>query len=69
MDVYYSVVAGNVSNEQLLVITGHSRSQNGVLPLAYVPVICVLLSFREDKDVDGRVKPGHDEGKMNAPSE
>jgi hypothetical protein len=26
-----------------------------------VPGIHVLLSFRGDKDVDGRVKPGHDE--------
>jgi len=30
------------------------------LSLAYVPVIHVLLSFSGDKDVDGRVKPGHD---------
>jgi hypothetical protein len=26
-------------------------------------VIHVLLSFSADKDVDGRVKPGHDEGR------
>ena len=30
------------------------------LPLAYVPVIHVLLAYLE-KDVDGRDKPGHDE--------
>jgi hypothetical protein len=37
---------------------GHSRSKNGVAWLAYVPGIHAL---DWSKDVDGRVKPGHDE--------
>jgi hypothetical protein len=37
---------------------GHSRSQNGVASLAYVPGIHVFL--QRGKDVDGRDKPGHD---------
>ena len=42
-----------------LVMPGHSRSKNGVASLAYVPGIHVLAAAK--KDVDGRVKPGHDE--------
>jgi hypothetical protein len=38
---------------------GHSRSKNGVAPLAYVPGIHVLQDA--GKDVDGRDKPGHDD--------
>jgi 5-methyltetrahydropteroyltriglutamate--homocysteine methyltransferase len=37
---------------------GHSRSKNGVAWLAYVPGIHALGN--RSKDVDGRVKPGHD---------
>jgi urease subunit beta len=40
----------------------HSRSKNGVASLAYVAGIHVLLRG-PSKDVDGRVKPGHDEWK------
>ena len=40
---------------------GHSRSQNGVVELAYVPGIHVL-GILAIEDVDGRDKPGHDEG-------
>jgi hypothetical protein len=40
-------------------MTGHSRSKNGVVLLAYVPGIHVLNDAC--KDVDGRDKPGHDE--------
>ena len=43
------------------VITGHSRSKDGVALLAYVPVIHVLTWWPGNKDVDGRVKPGHDD--------
>jgi|GEM_PF-3386139 hypothetical protein len=39
---------------------GHSRSKNGVASLAYVPGIHAFV--RATKDVDGRVKPGHDVG-------
>jgi len=39
---------------------GHSRLKNGVASLAHVPGIHVLRP-RSKKDVDGRVKPGHDE--------
>jgi hypothetical protein len=42
------------------VMPGHSRSKNGVASLAYAPGIHVLAAAM--KDVDGRVKPGHDEG-------
>jgi hypothetical protein len=37
---------------------GHSRSKNGVAPLAYVPGIHVFS--KQDQGVDGRDKPGHD---------
>ena len=40
------------------VMPGHSRPKDGVALLAYVPGIHVLAA---KKDVDGRVKPGHDE--------
>src|SRR5580698_5406388 len=36
-------------------------SKNGVASLAYVPGIHVLLGAAKRKDVDGRVKPGHDD--------
>jgi hypothetical protein len=39
---------------------GHSRSKNGVAPLAYVPGIHALL-LADEKDVDGRDKAGHDQ--------
>jgi len=39
---------------------GHSRSKNGVASLAYLPGIHVW-NHRGMKDVDGRVKPGHDD--------
>jgi hypothetical protein len=38
---------------------GHSRLKNGVAWLAYVPGIHALR--RSNKDVDGRIKSGHDE--------
>jgi hypothetical protein len=34
--------------------------QNSTVITGLVPVIHVLLSYYGDKDVDGRVKPGHD---------
>ena len=39
---------------------GHSRPKDGVASLAYVPGIHVFHFAKQD--VDGRVKPGHDEG-------
>src|SRR5712692_4150523 len=39
---------------------GRGRTLSAVIT-GLVPVIHVLLSFSGDKDVDGRVKPGHDE--------
>jgi hypothetical protein len=39
-------------------MAGHSRSKNGVALLAYVPAIHVLLFCQ--KDVDARLKAGHD---------
>jgi hypothetical protein len=44
----------------LLVIAGHSRSKNGVASARLCPLNPTLLS-KETEDVDGRVKPGHDE--------
>jgi hypothetical protein len=41
----------------LIVMAGHSRSENGVASLAYVPAIHVLV---RGKDVDARPKAGHD---------
>jgi hypothetical protein len=41
------------------VMPGHSRPQDGVATLAYVPGIHALLESQ--KGVDGRDKPGHDE--------
>jgi hypothetical protein len=41
-----------------IVMPGHSRSTNGVASLACVPGIHVFSA--KAKDVDGRVKPGHD---------
>jgi len=41
------------------VMPAHSRSKNGVASLAYGRHPR-LLCFNEDKDVDGRDKPGHD---------
>jgi hypothetical protein len=43
-----------------IVMPAHSRSKNGVASLACVAGIHVLNS-RQDKDVDGRNKSGHDE--------
>jgi hypothetical protein len=40
-----------------LVITGHSRSKNGVASLAYDPVIHLAVR----RKMDCRVKPGNDE--------
>jgi len=39
---------------------GRGRTLSAVIA-GLVPVIHVLLSFSGGKDVDGRVKPGHDE--------
>jgi hypothetical protein len=36
------------------------QSSLSIVITGLVPVIHVLLSFLGDKDVDGRVKPGHD---------
>jgi hypothetical protein len=44
---------------------GHSRPKDGVASLAYVPGIHALAA---KKDVDGRVKPGHDELTFSADS-
>jgi hypothetical protein len=41
-----------------------SRDKIGVIT-GLVPVIHALLSFSEDEDVDGRVKPGHDESRSS----
>jgi len=40
-------------------MAGHSRSKNGVAPLAYVPAIHVFLPCIP-QDVDARPKAGHD---------
>ena len=57
------VIAGEAKQSMPnAVITGHSRSKNGVASARLFPVIHVLLSWGA-KDVDGRVKPGHDEKK------
>ncbi|MDA9507980.1 hypothetical protein XI09_25750 [Bradyrhizobium sp. CCBAU 11386] len=40
------------------VMAGHSRPKDGVASLAYVPAIHELS--RGTKNVDARVKPGHD---------
>ena len=45
---------------------GHSRPKDGVLPHAYVPGIHALFWI---KGVDGRVKPGHDNGWVLPPAE
>ena len=39
----------------------HSRPQDGVASLAYVPGIhAFLVCYEPKQDVDGRDKPGHD---------
>jgi hypothetical protein len=43
------------------VMAGHSRSKNGVAPLAYVPAIHAFLAPVK-QDVDARHKAGHDGG-------
>jgi hypothetical protein len=43
---------------------GHSRSQNGVASLACVPGIHALATDQWMKNVDGRDKPGHDDGEV-----
>ncbi len=40
-------------------MAGHSRPEDGVASLAYVPAIHVLLCSATD--VDARLKAGHDE--------
>ena len=47
-----------------VVMAGHSRLQDGVASLAYVPAIHVFLAFI--KGVDARHKAGHDEGWVGA---
>jgi hypothetical protein len=42
-------------------MTGHSRSKNGVAPLAYVPVISIHLAKPCHGYRDRRVKPGDDD--------
>jgi hypothetical protein len=44
---------------------GRGRTVSAVIT-GLVPVIHVLLSFSGDKDVDGRVKSGHDEWREKA---
>jgi hypothetical protein len=41
-------------------MAGHSRSKNGVAPLAYAPAIHVFLRLMS-QDVDARDERGHDE--------
>src|SRR3974390_1087658 len=43
------------------VIAGHSRSENGVTSLAYVPAIPMAAARHCHCDRDDRDKPGHDE--------
>ncbi|WP_167772288.1 hypothetical protein [Bradyrhizobium frederickii] len=43
-------------------MAGHSRPKDGVASLAYVPAI--HASPRGAKNVDARVKPGHDEDRL-----
>jgi hypothetical protein len=47
-----------LDHSPFFVMAGHSRSKNGVAPLAYVPAIHALPS---GKDVDARHKAGHDD--------
>jgi hypothetical protein len=42
------------------VTTGHSRSKNGVAPLAFVPAIHVFEPSKFKEGVDARHKAGHD---------
>ena len=42
-------------------MAGHSRSKNGVAPLAYVPAIHVLAPLETAKTWMAGTKPGHDE--------
>jgi len=48
------------ASASLLVMTGHSRSKNGVASLAYVPVIPIKLAKLCHGHRDRRVKPGDD---------
>ena len=52
-------LSGILSNE--IVMPAHSRSKNGVLSHAYGASIHVL-KIAQFKGVDGRDKPGHDNG-------
>jgi hypothetical protein len=54
------VIAGG----SLVMTMAKSRDKIGVIT-GLVPVIHALLSFSEDEDVDGRVKPGHDESRSS----
>ena len=45
------------------VMAAHSRPRDGVLSHAYVPGIHVLRPCN-NKDVDGRDEPGHDERRL-----
>jgi hypothetical protein len=56
--------ASGVENLDIIppfVITGHSRSKNGVASLAYVPVIPIHVAQPRLPDRDRRDKPGDDE--------
>jgi len=46
----------------LSVMPAHSCSKSGVASLAYVAGIHVFTTIDRNKDVDGRDKPGHDDG-------
>ena len=42
-------------------MAGHGRPKDGVASACLYPAIHVLLRQTEKKDVDARVKPGHDD--------
>jgi len=50
---------------QIVCRTGHSRSQNGIASLAYAATIHDF-SLHRTKDMDGRIKSGHDGVGMGA---
>ncbi len=51
-----------------LVMPAHSRPKDGVASLAYVAGIHVFTASHQNRDVDGRDKPGHDEkGRVHLP--
>jgi hypothetical protein len=45
-------------------MAGHSRLKDGVASLAYVPAISIREALHCPPKRDGRVKPGHDGGKL-----